>query len=95
MGYTIDSMWYFYILQSLTKPDYFYKGSTSNLEKRLAEHNLGKTISNKPYLPLHIVYYEAYTTEKAAGLRESAVKQSGSISVPLLRRIKESLKTGN
>lgn len=84
-------MWFFYILQSLKKPDYFYKGSTGNLEKRLIEHNLGKTISNKPYLPFRIVYYEAYVSEKAARLRESAVKQSGSISVPLLRRIKESL----
>jgi putative endonuclease len=84
-------MWFFYILQSLTKPDYFYKGSTGNLEKRLAEHNLGETASNKPYLPLRIVYFEAYITEKTARLRESAVKQSGSISIPLLRRIKESL----
>ena len=84
-------MWFFYILQSLTKPDYFYKGSTSNLENRLAEHNTGETASNKPYRPFRIVYYEAYVSEKTARDRESAVKQSGSISVPLLRRIKESL----
>ncbi len=84
-------MWYFYILQSLTRPDYFYKGSTGNLEKRLTEHNLGETISNRPYKPFRIVYYEAYVSESAARLRESAVKKSGSISVPLLRRIKESL----
>lgn len=85
-------MWFFYILQSLTKPDYFYKDSTGNLEKRLMEHNLGETTSNRPYKPFRIVYYEAYISEKTARLRESAVKQSGSISVPLLRRIKESLK---
>ena len=84
-------MWFFYIVQSITKPEYFYKGSTSNLEKRLAEHNIGETISNKPYRPFRIVYYEAYVSEQAARLRESSVKQSGSISVPLLRRIKESL----
>ena len=30
-------------------------------------------------------------TENAAGERESSVKKSGSISVPLLRRIKKSL----
>ncbi len=84
-------MWYFYILQSIAKPDYFYKGSTGNLEKRLLEHNAGETISLKPYIPLRIVYFEAYVSEKAARLREHNVKQSGSISVPLLRRIKESL----
>ena len=53
-------MWFFYILQSLTKPDYFYKGSTGNLEKRLVEHNAGETASIRPYLPFRIVYYEAY-----------------------------------
>ena len=84
-------MWFFYILQSLTKPDHFYKGSTGDLDKRLAEHNAGETTSIRPYLPFRMVYYEAYVSEKAARLREHAVKQSGSISVPLHRRIKESL----
>jgi putative endonuclease len=85
-------MWYFYILQSQKDFDYFYKGSTGNLEKRLVEHNAGETASIRPYLPFRIVYYEAYVSEEAARLREHAVKQSGSISVPLLRRVKESLR---
>ncbi len=85
-------MWFFYILQSTSKPDYFYKGSTSDLERRLIEHNSGETLSLKPYRPFRIVYYEAYISEKAARLRERAVKHSGSISVPLLKRIKESLR---
>lgn len=85
-------MWYFYILQSLKDPDYFYKGSTHNLERRLSEHNSGETKSIRPYLPLRIVYYEAYLSETTARLREKSVKQSGSISVPLLRRIKDGLR---
>lgn len=85
-------MWFFYILQSLKKLGYFYKGSTGNLEKRLIEHNSGETVSIRPYLPFRIVYYEAYVSKKTTRLREHAVKQSGSISVPLLRRIKDSLK---
>ena len=52
--YNDFAMWYFYILQSVTKPDYFYKGSTGNLEKRLIEHNSGKTTSLKSYRPFRI-----------------------------------------
>ena len=84
-------MWYFYILQSISKPDYFYKGTTNNLQRRLEQHNTGEVFSSSPYKPYRLVYYEAYLYEFAARIRESAVKKSGSISVPLIRRIKESL----
>jgi putative endonuclease len=84
-------MFYFYILQSLKEPDYFYKGSTINLKRRFLEHNKGKVESTKSKYPWRLVYYEAYVSEKAARKRELSVKRSGSISVPLLRRIKSSL----
>ncbi len=84
-------MWYFYILQSQKDKEYFYKGSTGDLKKRFTQHNKGEVDSTRPRGPWQLVYYEAYVSEKAARLRESAVKQSGSISVPLLRRIKSSL----
>jgi putative endonuclease len=85
-------MWYFYVLQSQKDLNWFYKGSTNNLDKRLAEHNNGETQSNKHYLPLKLVYYEAYLTEFAARKRESSVKKSGSVWKPLMDRIKDSLK---
>jgi len=84
-------MWYFYVLQSLKNPEYFYKGSTNDRERRLSEHNKGEVDSTRPYLPFRIVYYEAYLSEHAARLRESSVKTSGSVSTPLMKRIKESL----
>ncbi|MDD4351394.1 MAG: GIY-YIG nuclease family protein [Candidatus Gracilibacteria bacterium] len=84
-------MWYFYILQSSKDTNYFYKGSTNNMDRRLAQHNNKKVISSTPYAPFKLVYYEAYLTEAAARGREKSVKQSGSISVPLLKRIKETL----
>jgi putative endonuclease len=85
-------MWYFYILQSLKDREYFYRGSTGDLRKRLAEHNRGNMKSTKARIPYRVAYYEAYVSEGAARKRESAVKKSGSINTPLLRRIKESLK---
>ena len=85
-------MWYFYILQSQEKIDYFYKGSTGNLKHRFEQHQKGEVDATRPLRPWKLVYYEAYVTEKAARLRESAVKKRGSVSVPLLRRIKQSLE---
>ena len=85
-------MWYFYILQSQKEPDYFYKGSTSDLKNRLKLHNGGEVESTRPRLPWKLVYYEAFVSEKAARVRESSVKKSGSVSTPLLKRVKESLK---
>jgi putative endonuclease len=84
-------MWYFYVLQSLKDRNYFYRGSTRDLRKRLEEHNRGELQSTKSRLPYRVVYYEAYLSEKAARLRESSVKKSGSINTPLLKRIKESI----
>jgi putative endonuclease len=84
-------MWFFYVLQSQRRSNYLYKGSTNDLRRRLEQHNRGEVESTKPYRPMRLVYYEAYVSEHGARLRESSVKKSGSISVPLLRRIRESL----
>lgn len=85
-------MWYFYVLQSKKNIEFFYKGSTNDLRRRLQEHNKGEVNSTRPYLPYKVVYYEAYVSEHAARKRESSVKTSGPVSVPLMKRIKESLK---
>jgi putative endonuclease len=84
-------MWYFYILQSSRDSNYFYKGSTGDLKKRVEQHNTGESRATKPHIPLKLVYYEAFLTEKAARQREASVKESGSVSTPLLKRIKKSL----
>ncbi len=81
-------MWYFYVLQSISKPEYFYKGSTGDLRRRFAEHNAGETQSIRPYLPFRLVYYEAYMTEEAARGREKSVKSSGSVWGALMGRVK-------
>ncbi len=83
-------MWYFYVLQSQSHLDWFYKGSTTNLRLRITQHNEGLVLSTKHCRPLRLVYYEAYITEKAARIRESSVKKSGSVWQPLMKRIKDS-----
>lgn len=84
-------MWYFYVLQSLRDKNWFYKGSTNDLNRRLGQHNAGEVFATRPYKPCRLVYYEAYINEFAARIRESSVKKSGSVSTPLLQRIRESL----
>ncbi len=74
-------MYYVYILQSLKKSDWLYKGSTSDIRRRLEEHNSGKTFSTAPYTPLKLIYYEAYQLRVDAEAREKYLKTSMGIRV--------------
>ncbi|HEX5002931.1 MAG TPA: GIY-YIG nuclease family protein [Bacteroidia bacterium] len=62
-----------YVVQSTIK-SYLYKGHCANLELRLKEHNSGMTKSLRPYLPVKLVYFEAFLTLKDAILRERFFK---------------------
>ena len=70
-------MFFIYILKS-SKNGKYYIGSTHNLEKRLKEHNSGKTRSTKKLTPLEIVYTESYSTNKEARKRELYIKNRKS-----------------
>ena len=69
-------MYYVYVLQSLKNPDWLYKGSTSDLKKRVNEHNRGKNFSTAPYAPFNLIYYEAYLLKQDAEARERYLKTS-------------------
>ena len=84
-------MWHVYVLQSQKDLNWFYKGSTNDLERRQKQHNDGLVQSTKAYRPLKLVYYEAYLTKDAAMDREYGIKKSGSVWKPLMNRIKRSL----
>lgn len=66
-------MYYVYIIKSISK-NRFYIGCTSDIEKRLLEHNLGKTKSTKLYRPWKIIYYEKFNDKKQAFKREWHLK---------------------
>ncbi len=85
-------MFYFYIIQSQKDKNWFYKGQTGDLRNRMRRHHSGMVKSTAKYLPVRLVYYEAYITRRAAKQREWSVKYHGSVSVPLLKRIKRSLE---
>jgi len=44
----------------------FYYGSTSNLKKRVQEHNSGTSKSTKPHIPWDLVWYCGFPTRNQA-----------------------------
>lgn len=52
-------------------------GTTKDLQRRLKEHNSGKTKSIKAFRPWEIIYKEEYNSEAEAVKREKYLK-SGS-----------------
>jgi len=79
-------MFYVYVLKSL-KDSNTYIGSTNDLKRRIAEHKKGSVQSTKARLPLELVYYEAYKSNKDARLREAKLKLKSRAYVQLRKRI--------
>lgn len=68
-----ETEYFVYILKSL-KDGKHYIGFTTNIEKRLKEHNSGKTKSNKHRIPFDLIYTEKCQTIKDAKAREKQIK---------------------
>ncbi|MBI2673956.1 MAG: GIY-YIG nuclease family protein [Candidatus Zambryskibacteria bacterium] len=66
-------MYCVYILQS-QKDKSLYIGYTTNIGKRLAEHNSGKSQATRPFRPYELIYYEAFIDMKDAKSREEYLK---------------------
>lgn len=65
--------YYTYILQS-NKDHSLYIGYTSDLKKRLKEHNSGKNLATKPFIPYKLIFYEAFLNRIDAKNREEYLK---------------------
>lgn len=59
-------MHYVYIIKSINYPDQIYVGHTSDLKKRLSNHNCGTTPHTKKYKPWKLVMYLAFESEEKA-----------------------------
>jgi putative endonuclease len=70
-------MLYVYILQSKSKTDQIYVGSTQDLRRRLAEHNSGKSLHTRKSLPWRLLFYAAFPEKQLAENFEKYLK-SGS-----------------
>lgn len=67
--------YYIYVLHS-KKDDKLYVGYTSNLRKRLEEHNKGLVKSTKYRRPLELIYWEGCLNQQDATKREKYLKSS-------------------
>jgi len=66
-------MFFVYIIKS-TIDNRLYKGFTTDLERRIKEHNSGKNKSTSPYKPWNLVYFEKFTDRIEARKREKYFK---------------------
>ena len=62
-----------YVLRSL-KDGRFYVGMTTDLDRRILEHNNGKTKSTKGYRPWELFFSEELETRDLARKREKYLK---------------------
>jgi len=83
-------MYYVYLLKS-KKGGNLYIGYSSDLKRRVREHNEKKNRSTLPYAPYDLVYYEAYRSQADAKERERQLKRFSQAYVQLKRRTSDSI----
>ncbi|MFI5163177.1 MAG: GIY-YIG nuclease family protein [Sphingobacteriales bacterium] len=66
-------MFHVYALSSLIR-NYIYVGMTSDLERRIDDHNKGYNKTTKPYRPFKVILIEEYETRPIARKREKYLK---------------------
>jgi putative endonuclease len=70
-------MFYVYILYSESTRRY-YVGSTEGVEKRVLQHNAGKSISTRAGIPWKLIHTVRFTTRSEAMLQERKIKSRGT-----------------
>ena len=84
-------MYYVYLLRSIEDKSKTYIGYSSDLKRRVREHNkVSKSYTGKERWIL--IYYEAYLNKEDAIERERRLKDDGRARYQLLRRVDRSLK---
>ena len=66
-------MYFVYILQN-ENGNRFYTGFTENIDKRLKDHNGGKSLATKSFRPYKLIHYEAFLEKRDAKSREKFLK---------------------
>ncbi|MEM1322362.1 MAG: GIY-YIG nuclease family protein [Bacteroidota bacterium] len=66
-------MYLVYAIKSLER-NYIYVGLTDNLNRRLSQHNSGKSKTTRPYRPFMLLYSEQFNTRPEARKKEIYLK---------------------
>ena len=67
-------MFYVYILESEIDGD-FYKGSTEDYVKRLAEHNRGESQFTRSKMPWKLIFVREFNDKRTALIEEKRLKK--------------------
>ena len=65
---------FFYTYVLMCADGNLYIGSTTDLQRRLSQHEAAEVSATAHRSPVRLVYYEACRSEKAARLREKQLK---------------------
>jgi len=83
-------MFYVYVIKSRINGS-LYVGYSTDLKRRLDEHNKGEGVSTRSRAPFDLVYYEAYRSAADAKFREHNLKRFSGSLTHLKRRIMHSV----
>ena len=83
-------MFYVYVL--LNNEGRIYIGYSKKLDERIKDHASGRVEYTKHKRPWKLVYYEAYSSQHDARVRERTLKHYGSTLGQLKQRIQNSLR---
>ncbi len=83
-------MFYVYILR--LNNNQLYTGYTSDLKRRIAEHQTGQSEFTAKRLPVELIHYEAYKLESDARRREKFLKTTEGKEL-LRKQIRDVLKS--
>ena len=75
-----NAMYYVYLIRSQAAADQVYTGFTEDLRQRLLDHNAGKSIHTKKYLPWTLETYLAFSDRNQALDFERYLKTGSGIA---------------
>ena len=78
---------YVYLFESM-KDGMFYTGWTTNVQRRLAQHNSGRVKSTRSRRPLKLVQAEAFSSVEDAKQRERTLKRNPNMLQQFKKRMR-------
>jgi putative endonuclease len=79
-------MYYVYLLKS-ERDEKFYIGCTDSIERRLSEHNSGRTKSTKNRRPFLLVGYKEFEDKGKARFFEYNVKRNANLRYKFINEV--------
>lgn len=72
IGISVNTMWFVYLLKC--SDGSLYTGITTDIDRRVEEHNGGKSIFTRGRVPVALIYSEKSTGRSSATKREKEIK---------------------